>query len=85
MRKLLITADTGWSNGWRLRLRKSEFQKFADRTGLSGRWNKIEHRLFSFIAGREMTNRNIYWHGEPLRDYETIVHLIARMTRRQVI
>ncbi|PYU71661.1 MAG: hypothetical protein DMG49_08990 [Acidobacteria bacterium] len=34
MRKLLITADTGWSNGWRLRLRKSEFLKFADRSGL---------------------------------------------------
>jgi len=80
--KLLITADGGGSNGWRLRLWKLELQKLADQTGLSlsvchfppgtSKWNKIEHRLFSFISSN--------WRGEPLRDYETIVNLIARTT-----
>ena len=80
--KLLITADAGGSNGWRLRLWKLELQKLADQTGLSlcvchfppgtSKWNKIEHRLFSFISSN--------WRGEPLRDYETIVNLIARTT-----
>ena len=79
---VLITADGGGSNGWRLRLWKSELQKLADQTGLSlsvchfppgtSKWNKIEHRLFSFISSN--------WRGEPLRDYETIVNLIARTT-----
>jgi len=81
-RDLLITADGGGSNGWRLRLWKLELQKFADETGLAiavchfppgtSKWNKIEHRLFSFISSN--------WRGEPLRDYETIVRLIARTT-----
>jgi len=81
-RKILITADGGGSNGSRLRLWKLELQKFADQTGLSisvchfppgtSKWNKIEHRLFSFITSN--------WRGEPLRDYETIVNLIARTT-----
>ena len=72
---ILITADGGGSNGSRLRLWKLELQKFADQTGLcisvchfppgTSKWNKIEHRLFSFITSN--------WHGEPLRDYETIV------------
>lgn len=80
--KLLITADGGGSNGWRLRLWKFELQKLADQTGLSlsvchfppgtSKWNKIEHRLFSFISSN--------WRGEPLRDYETIVKLIAKTT-----
>jgi hypothetical protein len=80
--KLLITADSGGSNGWRLRLWKFELQKFSDQTGLhisvchfppgTSKWNKIEHRLFSFISSN--------WRGEPLRDYETIVNLIARTT-----
>ncbi|MGB5107292.1 MAG: ISAzo13 family transposase [Candidatus Zixiibacteriota bacterium] len=80
--KLLITADGGGSNGWRLRLWKLELQKLADQTGLylcvchfppgTSKWNKIEHRLFSFISSN--------WRGEPLRDYETIVNLIARTT-----
>lgn len=80
--KLLITADAGGSNGWRLRLWKLELQKLADQTGLSlcvchfppgtSKWNKVEHRLFSFISSN--------WRGEPLRDYETIVNLIARTT-----
>ena len=79
---LFITADGGGSNGSRLRLWKLELQKLADETGLSisvshfppgtSKWNKIEHRLFSFISSN--------WRGEPLLDYETIVNLIARTT-----
>jgi hypothetical protein len=79
---LLITADGGGSNGARLRLWKLELQKFANETGLSvsvchfppgtSKWNKVEHRLFSFISSN--------WRGEPLRDYETIVNLISRTT-----
>jgi len=81
-RVLLITADGGGSNGSRLRLWKLELQNFSDETGLSisvchfppgtSKWNKVEHRLFSFISSN--------WRGEPLRDYETIVNLIARTT-----
>jgi hypothetical protein len=80
--KLLITADGGGSNGSRLRLWKLELQQLADETGLSisvchfppgtSKWNKVEHRLFSFISSN--------WRGEPLRDYETIVNLISRTT-----
>jgi hypothetical protein len=79
-RDVLITADGGGSNGPRLRLWKLELQRLADTTGLSisvchfppgtSKWNKIEHRLFSFISSN--------WRGEPLRDYETIVKLISR-------
>ena len=82
-RTILITADGGGSNGWRLRLWKFELQKFADETGLpasvchfppgTSKWNKIEHRLFSFISSN--------WRGEPLRDYETIVQLIAKTAK----
>ena len=81
-RELLITADGGGSNGYRLRLWKWELQRFADQTGLdvavchfppgTSKWNKVEHRLFSFITSN--------WRGEPLRDYETIVRLIANTT-----
>lgn len=77
---LLITADGGGSNGYRLRLWKLELQKFADESGLkisvchfppgTSKWNKVEHRLFSFISSN--------WRGEPLVDYETIVNLISR-------
>jgi len=80
--RILITADAGGSNGARLRLWKVELQKFADATALcisvchfpsgTSKWNKIEHRLFSFISSN--------WRGEPLRDYETIVNLIAKTT-----
>jgi len=81
-KSLLITADGGGSNGYRLRLWKICLQALADETGLTirvchfppgtSKWNKVEHRLFSFIS----TN----WRGEPLTDYETIVRLIARTT-----
>jgi hypothetical protein len=82
VRQLLITADGGGSNGYRLRQWKMELQKLADSTGLSirvchfppgtSKWNKVEHRLFSFISSN--------WRGEPLCDYETVVRLIARTT-----
>jgi len=81
-RRLLITADGGGSNGYRLRLWKLELQKLADATRLSievchfppgtSKWNKVEHRLFSFISSN--------WRGEPLRNYETIVRLISGTT-----
>jgi hypothetical protein len=81
-RELVITADGGGSNGSRLRIWKLCLQKLADETGLvvsvchfppgTSKWNKIEHRMFSFISSN--------WRGEPLRDYETIVNLIARTT-----
>jgi hypothetical protein len=80
--RLLITADGGGSNGYRHRLWKLELQGLADelRFAISvchfppgtSKWNKVEHRLFSFIS----TN----WRGEPLTDYETIVRLIANTT-----
>jgi len=79
---LVITADGGGSNGYRLRLWKVEIQRLADQTGLAievchfppgtSKWNKVEHRLFSFITSN--------WRGEPLRDYETMVRLIAATT-----
>jgi hypothetical protein len=78
-KKLLITADAGGSNGYRLRLWKKELQTLADESGLeitvchfppgTSKWNKIEHRLFSFIS--------INWKGKPLTSYEVIVNLIA--------
>ena len=83
-RRLTITADGGGSNGYRLRLWKIELQKLADQTGReisvchfppgTSKWNKVEHRLFSFISSN--------WRGEPLVDYQTIVSLIARTTTR---
>ena len=81
-KRLLITADAGGSNGSRLRLWKLELQKLADETGLriavchfppgTSKWNKIEHRLFSFISQN--------WRGKPLRSFQTIVNLIAATT-----
>jgi hypothetical protein len=81
-RQLVITADGGGSNGYRLRQWKLELQRLADDTGLAllvchfppgtSKWNKVEHRLFSFISSN--------WRGEPLRDYETVVRLIAGTT-----
>lgn len=78
-RELFITADAGGSNSSRSRLWKMKLQDVADRIGLTihvshfppgtSKWNKIEHRLFSFIS--------INWRGHPLTTYETIVQLIA--------
>jgi hypothetical protein len=79
---LTITADCGGSNGNRTRLWKTELQRLADETGLeiavchfppgTSKWNKIEHRLFSFIA------RN--WRGQPLISRQAVVSLIAATT-----
>lgn len=76
---LLITADGGGSNASRSRLWKLELQRFANQTGLevrichlppgTSKWNKIEHRLFSYITKN--------WRGKPLVSYEVIVQLIA--------
>jgi len=84
-KKILITADGGGSNGHRVRLWKTELQKLADETGLeisvchfppgTSKWNKIEHRLFSYIS--------INWRGKPLTSYEVIVNLIAGTTTRK--
>ena len=81
-RTLLITADGGGSNGYRLRQWKLKLQELADQARIAirvchfppgtSKWNKVEHRLFSFISSN--------WRGEPLRDYETIVRLIAKTT-----
>ena len=81
---LLITADGGGSNGSRVRLWKLELQKLADETGLeisvchfppgTSKWNRIEHRLFSFITKN--------WRGKPLVSHEVIVNLIAATTTR---
>jgi hypothetical protein len=82
--KLLITADSGGSNGARVRLWKLELQKLADDTGLeisichlppgTSKWNKIEHRLFSFISQN--------WRGKPLVSHQVIVNLIAATTTK---
>jgi len=81
-KKLMITADCGGSNGYRVRLWKTELQKLADEAELeisvchfppgTSKWNKIEHRLFSHIT----TN----WRGKPLTSYEVIVNLIEATT-----
>jgi hypothetical protein len=76
---LLVTADCGGSNGYRLRLWRLKLQELADRTGLAitvahfppgtSKWNKIEHRMFSLIS--------MNWRGRPLESYETVVQLIG--------
>lgn len=83
-KRLLITADSGGSNGSRVRLWKVELQKLADETGVeiavchlppgTSKWNKIEHRLFSFISQN--------WRGKPLISHEVIVQLIAATTTK---
>lgn len=83
-RELFITADAGGSNGYRSRVWKYELQQFADTCDISihvchfppgtSKWNKVEHRLFSFIS--------MNWRGCPLRSYETIVNLIGNTTNR---
>lgn len=80
--RLHITADGGGSNSSRNRLWKKELQDFADKSGLTievthlppgtSKWNKIEHRLFSFISQN--------WRGKPLISHEVIVQLIAATT-----
>lgn len=77
--ELMITADSGGSNGSRVRLWKLELQELADKTGMkitvchfppgTSKWNKIEHRLFSFISTS--------WRGQPLVSLAVIVNLIA--------
>jgi hypothetical protein len=81
-RKLLITADAGGSNGYRVRLWKTELAAFARESGLeitvchlppgTSKWNKIEHRLFSHIT--------MNWRGRPLTSHEAIVNLIGSTT-----
>jgi hypothetical protein len=81
-RTLTITADSGGSNNPRTRLWRHELQRLADTTGLSVRvchfppgtskWNKIEHRLFSFVS--------LNWRGKPLESLEVVVNLIASTT-----
>jgi transposase len=81
-KRLLITADSGGSNGSRVRLWKLELQKLANETQLriavchfppgTSKWNKIEHRLFSFISQN--------WRGKPLTSLAVIVSLIAATT-----
>jgi len=80
--ELLITADCSGSNGYRVRLWKKELQRFANETGLNirichfppatSKWNKIEHRMFSYIS--------INWRGKPLINRETVVKLIGSTT-----
>lgn len=84
-RHLLITADAGGSNGSRLRLWKLELQLLADELGFpisvchlppgTSKWNRIEHRMFSFISQN--------WRGKPLISHEVIVNLIAATTTRR--
>jgi transposase len=81
-RSLTITADCGGSNGNRTRLWKTELQRLADQTGLqinvchfppgTSKWNKIEHRLFSFISKN--------WRGRALASHEVIINSIAATT-----
>src|SRR6266702_3897678 len=80
--RLLVTADGGGSNGYRVRLWKVELQELANTLRVpvtvchlppgTSKWNKIEHRLFSFIT--------LNWRGKPLRSFKTIVQLIAATT-----
>ena len=82
---LMITADGGGSNGYRLRLWKLELQKLANEIGIpisvchyppgTSKWNKIEHRLFSFITQN--------WRGKPLYSHHVIVNLISATRTRK--
>lgn len=81
-KELLITADCGGSNGYRVRLWKVALQRLADELGLcisvchfppgTSKWNKIEHRMFSHIS--------MNWRGKPLISHEVIVNLISNTT-----
>ena len=82
--RLLICADAGGSNGYRLRLWKIELQQFAAETGIeitvchlppgTSKWNKIEHRLFSHIT--------LNWRGRPLISHDVVVNLISATTTK---
>jgi hypothetical protein len=84
-KELMITADGGGSNGSRVRLWKLELQQLADELAIpirvshfppgTSKWNKIEHRLFSYIS--------LNWRGQPLVSHEVIVNLIAATTTQK--
>ncbi len=83
-RRLLVGADAGGSNGYRVRLWKLELARLADETGLAitvchfppgtSKWNRIEHRLFAHIS--------MNWRGRPLTSHEIVVELIGATTTR---
>jgi hypothetical protein len=83
-RELFITADAGGSNSYRSHVWKQQLQRLADTLNLAihvshfppgtSKWNKVEHRLFSFIS--------VNWRGRPLRSYETVINLISNTTNR---
>ena len=83
-KRLMITADSGGSNGYKLRLWKTELAQLATDTGLdimvchyppgTSKWNKIEHRLFSVITSN--------WRGRPLTSYQVMIELIGATTTR---
>ena len=83
--ELMITADCGGSNGFRNRLWKIELQKLCLEIGVkisvrhfppgTSKWNKIEHRMFSFITQN--------WRGRPLISRQVVVNLIANTTTRK--
>jgi hypothetical protein len=83
--RLLVCADAGGSNGYRLRAWKVELAKLAKDAGLeitvchfppgTSKWNKIEHRMFSFIT--------MNWRGRPLTSYRVVVQLIANTTTKK--
>jgi transposase len=82
--QLVITADGGGSNGSRVRLWKTQLQKFCNEIGIpivvshfppgTSKWNKIEHRLFSFIS--------MNWRGRPLTCFQTVINLISSTTTK---
>lgn len=84
-KRLLITADCGGSNGYRVRLWRLQLQHLANETGLSvqvchfppgtSKWNKIEHRMFCHITNN--------WRGRPLLSRQTVVQLIGSVTTAQ--
>jgi hypothetical protein len=84
-RRLFICADSGGSNAARNRAWKYHLQQLSDETGLevvvghyppgASKWNKIEHRMFSFIS--------MNWRGEPLVSFETVVNMISATTTKQ--
>jgi hypothetical protein len=84
-RRLLITADCGGSNGYRVRLWRVQLQRLADELALTvqvchfppgtSKWNKIEHRMFCHITNN--------WRGRPLLSRQIVVNLIGSVTTAQ--